>query len=388
VDETAEEVTDERLMTLAKEFGDAQMDNSPSPSDDENDAASTSTPNRAGRRGPRNQSIHVPAEWAEDEENIEQEIVDIISNPKYSEMIFDPNSHHHAAIFSMAEKRSKKHAANFEKANPRKLISDSETILEDEFANDPEVQNCLLSPEDVEKKEKVWVNENKVWLRTQQLKQYQKRMEANGPPKRTRNRKKAVRIGELQTSPASSAGEAATNFLKKRAMSKKINYQNIESLFDDMDAPGGGALGSAATSRVTSRAGSSLPESPAATESVANDQDIGMGKSAPKTLRPEIPTAKPAARAPRSPPAAVGQEIVSDDDDYVNDDQQGEPEDRESEAGDTWMGGMRNRGMQVAAEDEEGFESDVEADEVEDMMGNLDDMDQDGDDFELDEDDD
>jgi transcription factor IIIB subunit 2 len=60
-------------------------------------------------------------------------------------------------------------------------------------------------------------------------------------------------MGEGQTSPASSAAEAAVNVAKDRAWSKRINYDAIRSIFD---MPNVGGPGSEATSRKTSLAGS------------------------------------------------------------------------------------------------------------------------------------
>lgn len=356
VDETVENTTDENFEKLITKYGDIEALNPTS--DDEDNATSpagstTSTPKRDRRRA-RNPEIIVPEEWSRDEDRIQDEIMEIISDPKTTQLISDPNNKHHAALYAMAEKRAKKHMAKFEATNPSKKISDNEEILDDEFANDPEVQNCLLSAEDIAKKEKVWVNENKNWLRKQQVKAYQKRMAANGPPKRTRNRKKVPKFGELQTSPASSAGEAATNVMKSRALSRKINYQNIEGLFDDMDAPGGGALGSAATSRVTSRAGSSIPDSPSASESVTNDGDSEMGEGGGESF-----TARTSAPARRSSPA--GFVDYDDEGDYVDDDRQ-----------DSWKHGNRDRGVEEG-EEEEAFDEDEE--DYEDVGdGGLEDM--------------
>ena len=354
VDETAENPTNESLAKLVQRFGDEDT-----PGEDGDDVSSPATSTTAlpkpGRpRAPKESDFIVPEEWERDEQRIHDDILELISDPKNSEMVFDPNTPHHARLFSIAEKRSLKHIADFEKTNPRKQISDSQTILEDEFANDPEVQNCLLSPADIERKEKVWVNENKAWLRKQQIKAYNKRLEANGPPKRTRNRKKAIRVGEYQTSPASSAGEAATHVMQKRALSKKINYANIESLFDDMN-PGGGALGSAATSRVTSRAGSSVPESPAATDDQASEMGDNVSQAESSTSR--VTPRAPAGQAPRTfAPTGADDDAASegDDDDYVRPDDQPvrrqEPEEAEEE--DSWRAGNRHRTGAEEGEDE------------------------------------
>lgn len=368
VDETMENTTDEALQKLARFVGEEASVHT---SDDEEDGTSstgsaTSTPKRDSRRG-RNQEIHVPEEWSRDEQELESQMIEIISDPKSAQLVSDPNHDYHAILYAFAEKRAEKHMHDFKKANPSKKISMGEEILDGEFANDPEVQNCLLSAEDIARKEKVWVNENKNWLRKQQVKAYQKRMAANGPPKRTRNRKKGIRVGELQTSPASSAGEAAVAVIKTRALSRKINYANIENLFDDMDAPGGGALGSEATSRVTSRAGSSVPESPSASESITNDADseinddaAGRGESVDSARRRGTSTAATAGPAP-----SVADSDLSDD--YVQEEEQ-----------EDWRRN-RNIGVEGGEEDEDEREvsdqEDIGDGRLEDMDSGLDDDD-------------
>ena len=113
---------------------------------------------------------------------------------------------------------------------------------------------------------------------TPQEKVFRRKMEAERP-KQTRKRRKRARMGEGQTSPASSAAEAAINVAKDRAWSKRINYDAIRNIFDIPSAAG---PGSAATSRKTSLAGSVLgveDEGEAPEESVAgddvDDEDVG-----------------------------------------------------------------------------------------------------------------
>ena len=143
-------------------------------------------------------------------------------------------------------------------------------VTEDEFADDPEVINCLLSPEEARIKEIIWVNQNKDWLRKHQEKVFRRKMEAERP-KQPRKRRKRARMGEGQTSPASSAAEAAIGVAKDRAWSKRINYDAIRSIFDIPNV----GRGSAATSRKTSLAGSTFgaddDASEAPDESVAGD---------------------------------------------------------------------------------------------------------------------
>ncbi|KAB5578001.1 hypothetical protein GE09DRAFT_1088172 [Coniochaeta sp. 2T2.1] len=113
-------------------------------------------------------------------------------------------------------------------------VKDDPTVTEDEFADDPEVLNCLLNAEEAAKKEMIWTNENEDWMRERQLKEHKKKLAAKGPPKKTRNRNRVPRIGEGQASPASSAGDAAINQLKMRTVSKKLNYDLMNSIQNNL----------------------------------------------------------------------------------------------------------------------------------------------------------
>lgn len=183
--------------------------------------------------------------WEQDEEELEGQIEEIFN---------DPLTYEHALAYSNAEQRARIHSQWALRQRPMKEVSMSADIEEDEFADDPEVLNCLLSPEEARIKEMIWVNQNKEWLRLHQEKVFKRKMEADRP-KQTRRRRKRARMGEGQTSPASSAAEAAVNVAKDRAFSKRINYDAIRSMFD---TGGSSGLGSAATSRKTSLAGSTL----------------------------------------------------------------------------------------------------------------------------------
>ena len=310
IDEAIEDESGTSLQRLVEQFGDA-VDG-----DDEEAVPSSESRSRRGSRIDlrRNLPIYVPEDWENDERSMESEI---------SEMISDPNTVHHAVSYAKAKRRAAYHMLIAEANNPQREVSMDLHIGEDEFADDPEVLNCMLSPEDVAKKEKLWVNENKVWLRKQQVKIYQKKMEEQGPPKATRNRKKKARIGEGQTSAASSPGEAAVAALKERTWSKKINYDAIRGMFDD--SPSGSILGSAATSRRTSRAGSTVASSVAG--SVAGDEESEMGESA---VGDEESVAGPVKRA------AVGmiaEQEEEEEGEGEEDDQGAADDDDESAAG-------------------------------------------------------
>ncbi|KAM3506173.1 hypothetical protein MY11210_007667 [Beauveria gryllotalpidicola] len=225
---------DEDLQKLATEFGDAL--------DEEMEAEESAA---SGKGKKKKAQLPINEEWQQDEQDLEGQIEEIFN---------DPLTYEHALAYSNAEQRARIHSSWALQQRPQKEISMSVEIEEDEFANDAEVRNCLLSPEEAQIKEMIWVNQNKEWLRQHQEKVFRRKVEAERP-KQTRRRRKRARIGEGQTSPASSAAEAAVSVAKDRAWSKRINYDAIRSIFDVPDA---GGLGSAATSRKTSLAGSTL----------------------------------------------------------------------------------------------------------------------------------
>ncbi|KAI9740898.1 MAG: transcription factor TFIIIB subunit brf1 [Claussenomyces sp. TS43310] len=201
-------------------------------------------------KGKKEQHVEsvVDEAWEEDERILESEITEVVN---------DPNSIEHARAFATAEQRARVHAMLAFASHPQKDVPMTADIEEGEFADDPEVLSCILSEAEATIKEQIWVNANKDWLRDQQQKEYRKKMEKLGPKKATRKRVRKPKIGEGQTSAASSPAEAAVTALKERAWSKRINYDAIKNMFDGP----GSVLGSATTSRATSRAGSTIASS-------------------------------------------------------------------------------------------------------------------------------
>lgn len=126
---------------------------------------------------------------------------------------------------------------------PRLPIPDTETISDSEFADDPEVSNCLLTPSEIAIKTRIWTHENRDYLRAQSAKVLKQQLaEENGTARvivRRRRRKK--RIGDMSayigedgqegTPVASSPGEAVMKMMGKRGFSKKINYGNIANTY-------------------------------------------------------------------------------------------------------------------------------------------------------------
>ncbi|KAF5019966.1 hypothetical protein F66182_8025 [Fusarium sp. NRRL 66182] len=245
----------ESLDKLVQEFGDAMDD----------EFAEDETSKEASTRKDDKIQLPINEEWEQDEQELEGVIEEIFN---------DPLTYEHAMAYTNAEQRAQLHTVWALQQRPQKDVSMSADVTEDEFADDPEVKNCLLSPEEAQIKEMIWVNQNKEWLRKHQEKVFRKKVEAERP-KQTRKRRKRARMGEGQTSPASSAAEAAVNVAKDRAWSKRINYDAIRNIFD---MPNIGGPGSEATSRKTSVAGSTRggdDASEAPDESVAGDEAGG-----------------------------------------------------------------------------------------------------------------
>lgn len=131
-------------------------------------------------------------------------------------------------------------------------LIDAPEVTEEEFANDPEVINCLLTEEERKIKEQLWLNENKDWLRQQQEKEFRAKM---APPKKPRKHNRKPRIGEGQLTPASSASDAAMATAKRLIPSSRINLSAIGNMLKYSKGPGS-QLGSEITSQQTSRTGS------------------------------------------------------------------------------------------------------------------------------------
>jgi transcription factor IIIB 90 kDa subunit len=186
--------------------------------------------------------------------NADAELEALTIEDEVSEMINDPNTAEHARAFATAEQRVLLHIARLDAIRPPKNVPMTASIDDSEFGDDPEVSHCLLTPDEAKIKEQIWLNANKDWVREQKEKEFKMVLAAMGPPKATRKRIKRPRIGEGQTSAASSPSEAAVGVFKERAWSKRINYDAIAGLFEGT----GSVLGSATTSRVTSRAGSTV----------------------------------------------------------------------------------------------------------------------------------
>ena len=140
-DERKDEAAEKEIEDLVQEFGDEM---------DEQEQAD-------GRK--KKSQLPINEEWEEDEQELEDQIEEIFN---------DPLTQQHALVYNPAEQRARMHSHWALQQRPLKEVSMSAEVQEDEFANDPEVMNCLLSPEEARIKETIWVNQNKEWLRQHQ----------------------------------------------------------------------------------------------------------------------------------------------------------------------------------------------------------------------------
>ena len=259
------EAAEDQLDALVQEFGDGDGEAASGAATPMTDPGTPYTgdgsmPPSRRRRGPPDGSScrtlpatanaepdYVDDEWRADEENLEMEMTEAINSPGCIE---------HARAFANAEQRAQMimmgigrplstpntaagtpaPAPGSEAGTPapgQPPALDNPEVVEDEFKDDPEVQFCLLSEEEAAAKEKIWMNENRAYLRMRQEKEFRAKIAAaNGTKKQTRRRLKKPKIGEGQTTPASTPGEAAVEAMERRGFSKRINYDAMRKMLD------------------------------------------------------------------------------------------------------------------------------------------------------------
>ncbi|KAN0083125.1 hypothetical protein V8E54_002213 [Elaphomyces granulatus] len=201
---------------------------------------------------------------------------------------------------------------------PKKPVSDSTEIDATEFDSDPEVANCLLSPSEVDMKERIWVHENRDYLRTQQAKALKLALsEATASPKpgtKPRKRRKG-RLGDVtylegeegedgRSTRASTPAEATRRMLEKRGFSKKINYRLLESIYGEDGAQD--ATNSSAGSESRSRSSRSSRRSASVETESSNvakvTQPITVAKSSAATTQVAAMSKPPDPPAPEIVP--------------------------------------------------------------------------------------
>jgi transcription factor IIIB subunit 2 len=213
-------------------------------------------PKKRGRPPKKRVPIVVPEEDLEIEEDLEAEITDTIKDWEGIFKDFATNENHDLL------KRTGWTAAEMARVafdtRDAPPVNDSPDIDENEFNDDPDVATCILRPEEVRRKEAIWITENEDWLRTQQEKMLQAELElAEDKPKKPKQKRKHHQMGDgslLEGQPATSAADAAHKMLKKRAkaFSNHINYDKLKELFPGGKSPSGSGLGASPADNSTS----------------------------------------------------------------------------------------------------------------------------------------
>ena len=218
---------------------------------------------------------------------LEQEISAIVSKHAHDDQYESTRAR--ARMIASAElEKEEREKIRRRYASWRNPIPETEEIGEDEFEDDPEVANCLLTEREIEAKEKIWVSFNADWLRKQQDKMLDRMMaeamgkkEKKGPGAegKGRGRPKRGDGSVLGESPAMSPAEASQRMIEKRAkravFSKHLNYEKLKRIYAPSTTSG--ATSEAAETASTVGEGTSDNESEFA-ESVVEEPRIVSGR--------------------------------------------------------------------------------------------------------------
>ncbi|KAL6718778.1 transcription factor TFIIIB subunit brf1 [Lecanora helva] len=193
---------------------------------------------RPPKNGPK-APVTPPASQRSDDPALEADITMALTNPS--------NFAHASALTSALESASNPASPSSTQqdtsAQNRPPVPDSVEILDSEFADDPEVSNCLLSPEEVAIKTRIWTHENRDYLRAQSAKMLRQQLaEENGTAREVKRRtRRRTRMGDMSAyvgddaedgrPVAGSPAEAVMAMMDRRTFSKKLNYDHINTLF-------------------------------------------------------------------------------------------------------------------------------------------------------------
>lgn len=200
---------------------------------DPEDEAFAMPPKKRGRPKKRERIVIAP-EDLEIEQEIESEVTEHIKN---WEDIFKKMNEDETHPLHRSSGWTAQQIARAELDRRDIVVNTSPDIGEDEFEDDPDVATCILGPEEVRIKERIWITENEEWLRNHQKKILAAELEeAEDRPKKPKQVRKHNRMGDgslLEGQPAENAADAAHKMLKKRSkqFSNYINYDRLKDLF-------------------------------------------------------------------------------------------------------------------------------------------------------------
>jgi len=199
-------------------------------------------------------------------------------------------------------------------------IPSTPLILDEEFANDLEVADCLLTEAEIEIKERIWLHDNADYLRNQQAKLLKKQLDEENGTTRVivRRKRRRGRMGDMsayqrtnedgQSVGPQSPAEAVKKMLSNRGYSKKINYQAVDTLFPEADSSESGSASRRASASAT--AGGSGVSTPRVTV------------TSPTPLESGAKPATPASGEEDELAALIeeGMDVDDEDEDYYADD--------------------------------------------------------------------
>lgn len=205
---------------------------------------------------------------------------------------------------------------------------DDELDLEALFVDDPEVENCLLSEEEIRNKELIWVTYNEDWLRRQHEKELLSKInESSGRKEHKRNKakKKRARMGDgtllaEADTPIETPADANAAMLAKHAskgFSKYVNYDALSAVYGER-----GRSASIAPSQATSRASSpraTAPSSRAASEAPPGPLRSATGLQTPRSTAQSASRFN-AATAVQHPAEDDQEDEIDPSDDETNND--------------------------------------------------------------------
>ena len=234
---------------------------------------------------------------------------------------------------------------NYSANNELELVTAEQ--LEEEFKDDPEVENCILSGQAAIEKEKIWLYHNEDWLREQYEKELLKKIAAaKGANKPKGGRKKRSKMGEpLLTAagtPAETPADATAAMLARHAgpgFSKFVDYEALGKVYGN-DSRAGSRAGSQAPSQAGSPlrdatpsavSGASPPADGLPSPDATQERPVAAGVS--KSISaPEMPSPPPTQQAPQTVQGAQPEdETVRLDETVQEDEDDDEPVEEEQD---------------------------------------------------------
>jgi transcription factor IIIB subunit 2 len=195
------------------------------------------------------------------EDELEAEIIEVVERNLNNEQLFEGTLARATAIAATERTRLG--------LREPLILGENEEPIGDEYDDDPEVANCLLSAEEIEVKEKIWVTQNFDWLQEQQARILDKAMDDARGKKKRQNKKRRSGVAAANETPASSPAEASQRMVERRAgkaaFSKHINYDRLQVIYSQDGDRGsrGGSEGSASGSPAPSTGtAATLPATP------------------------------------------------------------------------------------------------------------------------------